>query len=247
MRDRLRAIALTVFAAATLAVASHAFQPGILIDDFNDGDAVGWDQNDFTGLGIFDASSGAYVIRSSGPIAVDDPSVGSIESHWVRSFTPRYSNGTLRGTVKANTVGTTAGFLVRDSEATESDYGFYGSTSFGTFYIERFEFAAHPNAPQTIIAMADPATQPFEVGKTYYIEARFVGHSISMKFWEAGTAEPASPQLQLIDKLLKPSRVSRLSVLVFFDPEPLMEAGVTAVTVNGTFDDITFSAGASSK
>ena len=134
MRRRLTAIGLTL--AAVIVLAAGGPRSTILIDDFSDGDAVGWDQNDSTGVGFVDASSGAYLIQSAVPIPVDDPSVGTIESHYERSLAvPRFTNGTIRGTVRANTDGTTIGFLLRDNEGTESDYGFYGSTSFGTFYI----------------------------------------------------------------------------------------------------------------
>src|SRR5262245_46446834 len=72
----------------------------ILIDNFDDGLAANWDQNDFTGCGVFDASSGAYNIRSSCPIAIDDPSAGSIESHWLPSLSaPRFASGTFRATM----------------------------------------------------------------------------------------------------------------------------------------------------
>ena len=97
-------IGLTLTAATGLAAAGP-----FLLDDFNDGDADGWDQVDFTGIGIFDASSGEYVMRTAGPLAVTDPSAGTVESHWERSHLPGYSNGTIGGTVRANTYGTTAG------------------------------------------------------------------------------------------------------------------------------------------
>ena len=69
-------IGLTLIAATGLASAGP-----FLLDDFNDGDTVGWDQTDFTGIGIFDASSGEYVMRTAGPLAVTDPSAGTVESH----------------------------------------------------------------------------------------------------------------------------------------------------------------------
>lgn len=236
------AVGLSLVAATLLASGSAT----MLIDDFNDGDSEGWDQNDFTGIGVYDASSGAYVLRSSASIAVDDPSVGSIESHWERSLlAPRFSNGTMRGTIRANTYGTTMGFLIRDNEGTESDYGFYGSTSFGTFYIERFEFDAHPEAPQTIIAMADPEEYPFLPGVTYNLEASVVGNRLTLKAWPVGEAEPSEPTLVVTDKVLTPHEDDRISVLVFFDPAPLVDQGVAEVTVNGAFDNISFSPAAS--
>lgn len=240
MLRRYLAISLTLAAATVLAAGGSAF----LIDNFDDGDADGWDQNDFTGVGIYDASSGAYVIESGIPIAVDDPSVGTIESHWLRSLEiPRFANGTVRGTIRANTDGTTLGFLLRDNEDTESDYGFYGSTSFGTFYIERFEFGAHPEAPQTIIAIADPDDFPFVAGVTYNLEGSVVGHQITLKAWPVGEEEPEQPTLSVTDTVLKAGHGNRLSVLVFFDPVPLMDAGVEAVQVSGTFDNIRFAPG----
>jgi hypothetical protein len=235
-RTSVTAIGLTLFAATGLAAAGT-----FLLDDFNDGDAVGWDRNDFTGIGIYDASSGEYVIRAGGPIAVDDPSVGTMESHWERSLgAPQFTNGTMRGTVRANTYGTTAGFMLRDSDVTETDYGFYGSTSFGTFYIERFDLNAHPSAPQTIIAMADPEQFPFVAGVTYNLEASVVGDRLKLKAWPVGTAEPEAPILSVTDKALKPGPGDMIALIAFFDPEPLMGIGVGRVSVSAAFDNIRF-------
>jgi hypothetical protein len=243
MKRKLTAIALTL--AAVIVLTAGGPNSTILLDNFNDGDAVGWDQNDLTGVGVFDASSGSYLIETAVPIAIDDPSVGTVESHYERSLElPRFANGTIRCTIRANTDGTTLGFLIRDNENTESDYGFYGSTSFGTFYIERFELDAHPEAPQTIIAMADPDESPFVAGETYNLEGRVVGKRLTLKAWRVGDPEPTAPTLSVTDKVLKPGRGNRISVLVFFDPVPLVEAGVGAVRVSGTFDDITFTPGA---
>ena len=244
MRHKLVAIALRLAAVIVLAAAGP--NNTILVDNFNDGDAVGWDQNDATGVGTFNVVSGAYVVASSSLIPVDDPTAGAIESHWLRSLSQnRFSNGTLRGTIRANSHGTTLGFLLRDYEPNESDYGFFGSTSFGTFYIERFELGAHPEAPQTILAMADPGQFPFVAGQTYNIEASVVGNQITMKAWRVGHSRPSQPTLTVTDKLLKAGAGNRLAALVFFDPAPLMDAGVEEVQVNGAFDDITFTPGAS--
>jgi len=231
--------------ATMIALVAASPHSTFLIDNFNDGDAVGWDQNDLTGVGVFDASSGSFVIESATPIAVDDPSVGTIESHWERSLElPRYANGKIRCTVRANTEGTTIGFLIRDNENTESDYGFFGSTSFGTFYIERFEFEKNPDAPQTIIAMADPDEFPFVAGEDYILEGSVVGHKLTLKAWKVGDEEPAEPILRVTDKVLGPGFGNRISVLVFFDPAPLIDLGIKEVQVSGTFDDIHFTPGA---
>jgi hypothetical protein len=172
---------------------------------------------------------------------VDDPSVGTQDADWARSEDRRkFANGTLRGRVRANTDGTTVGFLLRDSHETESDYGFFGSTSFGTFYIERFEFVAHPEAPQTILAMADPDEFPFRPGEDWNIEASVIGHKLEMRAWRVGDRRPNKPMLKLHDKVLGPDSGSAIAAIAFFDPVPLMLGGVTEVRVSGAVDNITF-------
>jgi hypothetical protein len=184
------------------------------------------------------------VLSTTEPIPVDDPSVGTLDADWERSEDRhKFANGTMRGTIRANTDGTTVGFLLRDSHETESDYGFFGSASFGTFYIEHFNLSANPTAPQTILAMADPEEHPFEVGVTYNLEASVVGHRLTLKAWKVGDPEPEKPILRASDRRLGPRSGSGIAAIAFFDPAPLMEAGVTAVVVSGTVDAITFRPG----
>lgn len=234
---------LLVIAAGTTLLAAGGST--LVIDDFNDGDSEGWLENDFTGgRGSFDASSGSYVLETTEPIPIDDPSVGTLDADWELSEgVPFFANGTMRGLIRANTFGTTIGFLFRESHETETDYGFYGSTSFGTFYIERFDLFGNPAAPQTIIAMADPDEFPFEVGVTYVLEATVVGHKLSLKAWELGDPEPAAPILTVQDKQLQAPENTGLGAIAFFDPVPLAILGVEEVTVSATVDDLTFTAG----
>jgi hypothetical protein len=206
------------------------------VDDFNDGNADGWSRIDFTGAATFDASSGAYRLRNAAPLPPDDPSVGTMASTWDGSAgNPAFGNGIVRGTVRANTQGTTAGFMLRANTdpADDHNYGFYGSSSFGTFYIERFDLNA---GGQTIVAMADPAAHPFVAGEDYYIEARVVGDELSMKAWRVGDPEPAAALLTLRDSTFGPADGTLLGVIAFFDP-----AAVSGpVQVDATFDNISF-------
>jgi len=91
--------------------------------------------------------------------------------------------------------------------------------------------------------MADPDDYPFEPGVAYNLEGTVVGHKITLKAWPVGSPEPDEPTLSVTDKLLTAGRGNRVSILVFFDPEPLMDAGVEAVQVSGTFDEISFAPG----
>ena len=165
--------------------------------------------------------------------------MGTIDAHWIPSLdAPRFSNGTLRGTFRADTQGTTVGYLLRANEETFTDYGFYGSTSSAP------STSSGSTMSQTIIAMADPAQYPFVAGETYNVQASVVGHKIEMKAWKVGDPEPSSPMLSVTDKGLKPDSGSAICVLLIIDPVPLKAAGVTEVQVSGTFDDITFMPGA---
>ena len=243
LHRRSTAIALTFIAA--LALGASWSRHSIRVDDFDDGDSEGWEETDFTGgRGSFDASSGAYVLRTTEPIPVDDLSVGTLDADWEASEDqPRFANGTLRGTIRANTDGTTVGFLLRDSHETESDYGFYGSASFGTFYIEHFSLTDSPDAPQTILAMADPRRFPFEAGKTYNLEATAIGPVLTLTAWEVGQRKPNRPILCVIDRRISPREATGVAAIAFFDPVPLVEAGVTHVEVDATVDDLTFTPG----
>ena len=213
----------------------------ILVDNFNDGDAEGWEVMDFTGVGVAYVCKGKYVLETTEAVPVDDPSVGTIDADWSPSENkPIFANGTLRGTIRANTYGTTVGFLLRDNHETETDYGFFGSTSFGTFYIERFDLESNPDAPQTIIAMADPKEFPFKAGEDWLIEATVVGHALELRAWKVGDCRPTKPMLKVKDKVLGPASGSGIAAIAFFDPLPLMLDGVTEVWVSGAFDNITF-------
>lgn len=237
----------TLFALGLSLVAAVAIAGGgatLTIDNFNDGESSGWLENDFTGgFGRFDASSGSYNLYTTKAIPLDDPSVGTLDADWEASEEePMFANGTMQGTIRANTYGTTIGFLFRESHETETDYGFYGSTSFGTFYIERFDLF-DPDGPQTIIAMADPEEHPFEVGVTYVLKATVVGHNLELKAWPLGDDEPAEPILTVQDNTLNGPENTGLGCIAFFDPLPLSLEGVKKVRVDATVDDLTFTAG----
>jgi hypothetical protein len=239
MWHKLVTCSLTLLAAVVLTAPG----PGgsILIDDFSDRTDDEWIHEDFTPMqrATFDASSGAYVLDSNAFVPITDPNVGFVDAVWKGSVDqPRFANGQVRAMIRANTAGTTAGIHFRANEETGTDYGFYGSTSFGTFYIERFD-----QNGQTIIAMADPAQFPFVPGAVWNLEGTILGQQISLKAWPLGARKPSEPQLRVMDKGLDPRSGTEICVLVFFDPAPLGQQGVTAVRVSGTFDNIYYSPG----
>jgi hypothetical protein len=214
------------------------------VDDFDDGDDAGWTRFDSTagksfGPATFDVSSGAYTLSTAGAVPADDPMAGTLISTWEGSRNDAaFNHGAVRGIVRANTAGTTAGFLLRasDTPGSEHDYGFYASSSFGTFYVERFD-VTQPH-PQSIIAMGDPATLPFAAGEDWYLEGRVVGGQLSLKAWKVGTPEPATPQLSVRDSTFGPEDGTLLCVIVMIDPAAVTEP----VQLSATFDTISFTA-----
>lgn len=234
------AVRISARVAAGLLLPIAALAGTLLIDDFNDGNDSGWSHFDTTagtawGPATYDASSGAYLLEAAAPVPADDPNAGTIVATWEGARgKPQFADGAVRGTVRANTSGTTAGFILRANDETHTDYGFFGSSSLGTFYIERFDGSLP--APQTIIAMADPEEHPFAAGEDWNLEGGTVGNHVWLKAWKVGDPEPVAPLLSLQDKVLGPHTGSLICAIVFFDP-----GAVTApVQVSGTFDNITY-------
>lgn len=230
---------------ATLWAAGGA--QSILIDDFDDGDDEGWSHLDLTPeqSAIYDASGGAYLLESSELIPADDINAGTIVATWEPSRERhRFANGAVRGMVRANAHGTTAGFILRANDEVHTDYGFFGSTTFGTFYIERFDAQANPDAPQTIIAMSDPDEAPFAAGDDWHFEAGAVDNHLWLKVWKVGELEPDEPLLSLQDMELGPGSGQLVCAIAFFDPVAVEDP---FVEVSATFDEITFSPGGQSR
>jgi hypothetical protein len=216
----------------------------IPIDNFNDGDDDGWSYFDSTagtpwGPATYDPTSGSYLLEAAGPVPAFDPNVGTIVATWEGSRDRRrFSNGSVRAKFRANAYGTTAGLVLRANDEDHTNYGFYGSTTFGTFYIERFD--GSQASPQTIIAMADPEDAPFAAGEDWYMEAGVVGNNLWMKVWKVGDPEPARPLLRIRDRELGPGSGSLICVIAFFDPAAIEDP---LVNISATFDDVTFSPG----
>src|SRR5262245_32353291 len=105
MVRKLCTLCLVLVAMTTVAAGGGG---AILIDNFNDGNDDGWSRMDLTagtpwGPATYDASSGEYLLETPGPVPVDDPNVGTIIATWEKSRgKSRFSNGSIRGRVRAN-------------------------------------------------------------------------------------------------------------------------------------------------
>ena len=140
------------------ALATQAPAQTILIDDFNDGNVDGWTTFDSTvgrrgpfryGPGIFDASSGAYHLETTGIVPVGAPGNGRLWSTWDQSSDPTFSNGFVRAKVRVETDETIVSLALRGSgtkAAFDTSYLFEAfpgrcprSSADGCFVVEKLQ------------------------------------------------------------------------------------------------------------
>ena len=207
-------------------------------DDFGDGVADGWTEDDLNapsfGPGIYDASSGAFVLAVTGelPVGFAGADHGTL-STWAPTVAEPLTDGFFQGTVRANTHGSTVSLLSRADPVAGTDYGFFASTLYGTFGIEVFD-ASKPE-PQTILGLMDPQEFPFVAGEDWIIQGGTVGDQITMKVWQPGEPEPAEPQLSFTDTTFEQGA---LCLLTYADVGLM----TNPVSFSGTFDDLSFNA-----
>ncbi|MCA9262338.1 MAG: hypothetical protein KDA60_00755 [Planctomycetales bacterium] len=202
--------------------------PSILIDNFNDGNDDGWIRLDFTldepsGPGIFDASSGAYNLDTTG--SVDEGRGGLLTSMWTESIAPQFSNGLLRATIRANESRTVPFLLLRAPPGeTDPYYAFGGDVRSGLFFID--------NSSEVSVMQAAPGV--FREDESWIIEAGAVDENgvtrLTMKVWRPGTTEPTAPQLTVLD--VTPLAPHRFGLGAWV---PMAGSRTSA-----TFDDVSF-------
>jgi PEP-CTERM motif-containing protein len=221
-------------AAVTLAmgVAACAHAQLIPIDDFDDGNDDGWTHYDFTagqawGPGIYDASSGEYLLQGMGPVPPEDPADGLLFSEWDMSADPLFSNGYVRLKIRVNEKNTSAFLLMRTDLSTLSGHLFAVNTELDNFrfFIESYEnFAVLGNVTED-----GPLYEP---DQDWMFEAGAIGNELSLKYWKLGDPEPADPQLTFTDMLGAAGRIS-LGVSFPGDHNP-------ASLISASFDDLVF-------
>lgn len=211
-----------------VAVVPSSGETVLFFNDFSDGNDNGWGHVDNTispwGPGVFDASSGSYILETTGTVPENPPGISdTVFSLWDVASDPRFDNGFLRAKVHANTDGTTFMLLLRVTGG--NGYAFSGDTNFS---ISRVDSAA-----STRLQELDPPPSPIVPGEDWIIEVGAVGSRLSMKVWRDGDLEPQTPQLIAVDSNY--SEGSFFAVGVRKD-SAFQEAG----QVSATFDDVTF-------
>jgi hypothetical protein len=206
-----------------------ASAPAQLLDDFEDGDDVGWthlDVLDLYGLGptTYEVSGGTYHVSSSAALPVL-PSLIGTGSFWTESAVdPYFSEGYMR---------------MRFS----SDNGI--SNPFGTMRLDPglgnyYSFFAIPDGDGTIgiskvtglVDSQDLVSLTFGItpGEWYWMEAGAVGDTLTLKVWAEGDPEPALPQLTAVDDDFSTGALA-VGLYKFSN-----DAGV----ISSQFDDVSF-------
>lgn len=184
-------------ALSMLAVMLLTFSTGhaqtFLVDDFSDGDDEGWTHL-VTGEDIvYDASQKHYHLRSTDVVR---PGGGGLISVWDASADDSYSNGILRATVRAGTLGSGGHLLVRVDARQLNGYGFLASTDNGN---DSFQIRSFLGGSPTVLASLSQDELAFRPGDEWNIEAAATRDQLSLKAWRVGDPVPAEPQLVATD------------------------------------------------
>ena len=136
----------------------------ILVDDFSDGNDVGWVRGDSLsagGPGVFDATTGSYHLSSTSLVSADQEYVSAA---WQDSASdPSFSDGTFTVRVRMDNASTNASLFMRsDQLASPSAYGFSVNNSLDhTIY-------AQSTAPFHIVDSVDGMLCPYYPETTFY-------------------------------------------------------------------------------
>ncbi len=171
----------------------------ILVDNFDDGDDNGWFRRPLLPEpleGIFDASSLAYNIRTSGPLPDVDGAVpfNFMISSWETTDPLFRDNGVLRSKIRVDAEGNKAALYLRGEDPNPSPYEFSADAGDGVFRISG-DF-------RELAKISPGIVPPFGVGEDWFMEAGAVGNQLTLKVWPADDPEPAAPQLQITDSLV---------------------------------------------
>jgi hypothetical protein len=164
----------------------------VLIDDFNDGDDLGWVYGDNLASGgppIFDASSGRYRLSSTSPVNEDE---SIILASWAASLgSASFSNSILTARVRADNENSSVGLALRTEPGSLSGYGFAANHALDLLLV-----SATDNWNHTYLASV-----PFTLnsGTEYFLQAGSHGTELTFKVWEVSSPEPGSPQVTVND------------------------------------------------
>ena len=191
------------------------------------------------GPGIVGVENGALVQRTTGPIPLGDPNVyppgdesvidlvngGTQQAFVLSTLAQPIRDVIVRTKVHVDTA-TNAAIGFRGNVQTLSNYNVTASGAIGQFALARLE----NGVLERVEWFDEPA---FGIGEDWWMEASAIGDQISLKVWQDGQSEPASPQFRWTDDVLTEGGIGLGSAV--------WNNNVTEPTVlNATFDDFSF-------
>ena len=200
----------------------------ILIDDFDDGNDDGWthyvlpEADAPWGPGIFDASSGAYNLKTTSEVAVG--TAGGVASVWDASADPSYTDGYLRATIRSESGGANAALWLRANPVDGGTY-IFTTTIFGGLDVWDCTVAG-------CRYLGGREGIGFTRGEDWIMEAGAVGDVLSLKMWREGDPEPDLPQFNFRDSANSTGQFGVWSFIGSNWQEPAQ--------ANAFFDDIYF-------
>lgn len=238
-----RMVLVTAVLSAGMCPAAQA--QAILFDDFDDGEANGWNcvsrLEILEGADLYDANchpaSGALHLATELPVPAGELEV--VGAEWLPSFDPQnfpqYSDGFFRARVRAGNAKTYVALVMRKSEPS--------AACFGQCYV----FSAHASSGHLGILAADDCLGfgptlastgdvGFRAGQEWILEAGAVGFELSLRAWpfnpnDPNAPGPTDPQLLTIDFAYPVGGINLGAVHV-----PSAAAG----PISGWFDDVSF-------
>jgi hypothetical protein len=193
-----------------------------LIDNFSDGNDAGWSPRESLttgGPGVFDASSGRYVLSSTSSVTTNRDGTAAF---WQDSaLSSNFSDGILTARVLMDNDSSNISLVMRADESGWTNYSFSMNNNLDAILI-------------TLTVDEIDSTLAFSVltitsGTEYWLEAQAIGSDLSLSFWEVGEAKPLTPLLSVSDSALTSGQIGLAAY----------HWGGDAV-LSSSFDDVTF-------
>jgi|JI10StandDraft_1071094.scaffolds.fasta_scaffold187627_2 hypothetical protein len=181
---------------ALVLVASAAQADFTVIDDFNDGNLVGWN----LGLGAPPVGS---IVSTGGRMRATTfqpfgalPCFAGLTASWNAAYPDPDSmaNGIYRIQFRPQNGATGGAFFIRDDAASSVEgYGFVVDV------VNQSISICVPDETECLYPALAETPFPISVGVDYQVEVRADGGDFSMKVWPIGASEPVAPQLSASD------------------------------------------------
>jgi hypothetical protein len=220
-------------ALALTAIGPTAFGDGpVPVDNFDDGDDIGWTHVDYTeetvyGPGLYTLVGGSYRLHTHFAVPANEFNV--VSAKWDASSDRAYTDGFVRAKIRSNASNSNPGITLRATIEPLSSYACGLRVDTNEIFIQRVDCWPITECGD-IQFVTGLVSEVIDIGEDWMLEAGAVGDTISLKAWPVGGREPVEPQLVWTE-----STYSQGS----FGVAVAHQAG-TAAPIDATFDDVVF-------